>query len=241
MRKESILLTAREAIRSITIDFRQYDPQIMLFCSIIGLISDNAIHFKREAPKEGVWMNQSGRANMRWLAGRELIDFMCATVEAARWTPELLASTCSRVFRSRARPVTVPGSALKGIRIETGMEAFACRQCGHCCRKLDYHNDVTAEDTARWQSLGRRDILQWVQDNSRHGQASAYRVWVAPGTHSLADGCPFLKLDPTTNRWNCQIHQLKPQICRNYPVSRKHADMTGCRGFEKPAKGRPAN
>jgi Fe-S-cluster containining protein len=52
-----------------------------------------------------------------------------------------------------------------------------------------------------------------------------------PGTREFAEACPFLQQKPAENRWICRIHNVKPQICRNYPVSRKHAVMTGCSGF----------
>lgn len=54
-----------------------------------------------------------------------------------------------------------------------------------------------------------------------------------PGKNQLADTCPFLKKIPAENRWVCKIHDIKPAICRRYPVSRKHAVMTGCPGFDK--------
>ena len=234
MEKDSIFLTCEQARRAIAIDFRQYAPQTMLFCSIIGLISDNKIHFKREPGKTGLWVNQEGRSNMRWLEGDQLIDFMCRTMESARWTPELLASVCSRVFRSRAQTATDPRTGCMGVRIETQMASFACRQCGRCCNALDYRYDVTGEDVSRWKDLGRRDILEWVEKVEPDQGQAGYRVWVVPGTHRQAETCPFLKKDPASNLWACQIHTVKPQICRNYPVSRKHAVMTGCPGFSQP-------
>ncbi|OQY08333.1 MAG: hypothetical protein B6I22_00910 [Desulfobacteraceae bacterium 4572_123] len=45
--------------------------------------------------------------------------------------------------------------------------------------------------------------------------------------------CPFLKKIPSENRRLCAIHDIKPAICRQYPVSRKHALITGCPGFDK--------
>jgi len=234
MEESSIFLTAEEAIDAIIIDFRQYDPQIMLFCSIIGLISKNEIHFKREPGRSGVWFNRGGRANMRWLEGADLVEFMCTAIRETRWTTELLAAVCSRVFQGRAQAVVNPENGRQGLQIETQMASFACHQCGRCCRSLDYHHDVTAADVARWKSLARDDILRWVDPEARQNDSVGYRIWVVPGTHQLAEACPFLKREPAANRWVCDIHTVKPQICRNYPVSRKHATMTGCPGFNKP-------
>lgn len=234
MEESSIFLTAEEAVDAISIDFRQYDPQIMLFCSIIGLITDDRIHFKRQPGEKGVWVNQQGRANMRWLEGNDLIEFMCKAIHDTRWTAELLASVCSRVFQSRVRKAVHPETGRPGLQIETNMGSFACLQCGRCCRTLDYHNEVTSEDVDRWKASGRDDILRWVDTVARGDGAVSYRIWVVPETRQLAGTCPFLKKNPTTDRWDCGIHEVKPQICRNYPVSRKHATMTGCRGFGKP-------
>lgn len=235
MEKKAVFLTDEEAVDAIVIDFRHYEPQVMLFCSIIGLIFDNRIHFTREPGKPGVWIGRSGQANMRWLEGDDLVEYMCTAVRDASWTTEKLAAVCSRVFRSRARPGLDPETGQKGLWIETHMEAFDCRQCGNCCRSLDYHHEVTTADVEKWKSLGRDDILRWVDPvttGNREKQVG-YRIWVVPGTHQLAARCPFLKRVPGKDRWICDIHAVKPKICRNYPVSHKHAAMTGCRGFQK--------
>jgi uncharacterized membrane protein YhaH (DUF805 family) len=64
--------------------------------------------------------------------------------------------------------------------------------------------------------------------------------WVIPGTNEFAPSCPFLKRGGSPHQWICSIHDVKPDICRNYPVSRKHALMTGCPGFDIHAPGQPA-
>jgi Fe-S-cluster containining protein len=125
-----------------------------------------------------------------------------------------------------------PQTGCRGICIETGMESFYCRQCGRCCRTLDYHSGITAEDVASWQESGRADILEWVGVTRSNCLVPVYRIWVTPGTNQLAEVCPFLKRQSSENRWLCRIHDVKPKICREYPVSRKHALKTGCRGFE---------
>ena len=111
------------------------------------------------------------------------------------------------------------------------MEDFRCRQCGQCCRTLDYHDQLTAEDVASWQACQQTEILDWVGVFRGEGGQAVYRMWVKPGTTQLVETCPFLHQVASQNRWECRIHQVKPGICRNYPVSRKHALMTGCPGF----------
>jgi Fe-S-cluster containining protein len=231
--KDTVFLSTREAIEAIIADFRQYDPQIILFCGIIPLITDQRIHLKRAPGKDGAWVNRPGKTAMKWLDGPELVEHMCGAIISTRWSPELLADVCSRVFQTRAVIDTDPGTGEAGIRLRTHMEDYACRQCGHCCRFLDYQNEVTAEDVAIWRAAGRNDILKWVTEIRGEGTALKFRAWVDPKTGKQADECPFLIRKSERGRWHCRIHDVKPAICRHYPMSRKHAVMSGCRGFEK--------
>jgi len=230
--KESIFLTIDQALEAICFDFRQYDPQILLFCEIVRLISGGGTLVKRDTQKNGAWISEAGRRNLRWMNGPELVEYVCEILTSADLNPEMLSSICARVFRTRVVPTVDPETGHRGLRIETGMETFICRQCGQCCQSLDYHNEVTAEDVAQWKELGRPDILKWVGVFKRDGRATGYRIWMTPGTRQLAEQCPFLHKEPSENRWTCRIHDVKPAICREYPVSRKHALMTGCPGFE---------
>lgn len=231
--QSSIYLTRQEAIAAICIDFRQYDPQILLFAEVLPLLTKGQIHLKRDPGKEGAWINRSGKPSMQWMDGGELIDFMCDAVSKAPWTAELLASVGQRVFQSRVRPVLRPETGDFGIQVETNMAEFHCRQCGHCCRSLDYHQELTEADVALWRAQGRTDVLDWVETASVDGTAPVYRIWVSPKTGRIASTCPFLHKEDTSNRWFCGIHEIKPGICRQYPVSRKHAIMTGCPGFQR--------
>jgi len=78
--KASIFLTTREAIQAITTDFRQYNPQIILFSSLIRLITNDRIHSKRAPGKNGAWTNRSGTSQMKWLEGPELVEYMCDAI-----------------------------------------------------------------------------------------------------------------------------------------------------------------
>jgi Fe-S-cluster containining protein len=44
--------------------------------------------------------------------------------------------------------------------------------------------------------------------------------------------CPLLRKLPNQEKYICRIHDLKPEHCRAYPRSRKHAQKTGCKGFD---------
>jgi hypothetical protein len=79
----------------------------------------------------------------------------------------------------------------------------------------------------------RDDIIRWVGLEIRRDNDRAYRIWIDPDTGRPADVCPWLIRVPGSHLYKCGIHEEKPEICRLYPGSRKHAVMTGCRGFEK--------
>ncbi len=232
MEKESIFLTTHEAVEAIICDFRQYDAQIVLFAGILPLITDNRIHLKRDHRKTGAWVNRTGKSQMKWLDGPELVEYMCNAIHQTPWDPELLASVCARVFRTRSIPHENTSKGHTGVLIETDMEAFHCRQCGFCCRFLDYHNEVTAEDVALWKASKRNDILKWVHEITVDGEPRGYRAWVVPSTQKQAEACPFLEKAKGLQLWRCRIHDVKPAICRQYPLSRKHAVMSGCSGFK---------
>jgi Fe-S-cluster containining protein len=229
-----IFLTRDKVVESVCNDFRQYEPQILLFCEVIRLISGgDTVVRKMPDDKNGVWVRVAGLRNLRWMEGPELVEHMCATLKAVDLAPDLLAAIASRVFQTRALPAVDPATGHEGFLIETGMENFHCRQCGHCCQSLDYSYEVTAADVDRWRKLGRTDILKWVGSFKDEDGQTVYQIWVTPGTRHRVDICPFLKQNSAETRWYCRIHDAKPAICREYPVGRKHALMTGCPGFEK--------
>ena len=230
--KDSVFLTTEQAIEAVCIDFRQYAPQVLLFSEILSVLSKGDILSRREMGKDGIWIRGTGERKMRWLEGPQLIDGMCDILSGSRPDPMALAAVCARVFQTRAFPDKDPTTNRPGVRVLTGMEDFNCHQCGKCCQKLDYHNEVTAEDVDYWEQTGRGDVLAWVGTFKKNGQEAIYRIWIKPGTRTFAETCPFLQKNPHDNKWICRIHDAKPRICREYPVSRKHAIMTGCPGFE---------
>jgi len=229
--KESIFLSTGQALRAVCLDFMRYEPQTMLFSEIMRVISGGDAIIRRESGKGGVWIGTVSRSKMNWLNDEDLGEFMCRALDT--YDPDLktMVSVCSRVFQTRVYPDTHPETGHEGIRIETGMENFTCRQCGNCCKSLDYHDAVTFEDVALWEKTQRLDILDHVGRYTKPDGTAKYRIWITPGAADLEDICPFLQHLPEENRWICTIHNVKPSICRNYPVSRKHGLMTGCPGF----------
>jgi len=116
-----------------------------------------------------------------------------------------------------------------GIWVETEMEKFHCKQCGHCCINLSgaYCNSVLDEDVNRWELEDRYDILKFVDQSSFFND-----IWIDQETGEELDRCPWLKRLPNTDTYICRIHHTKPTHCRNYPFSKRHALTTGCKGFD---------
>jgi Fe-S-cluster containining protein len=57
-------------------------------------------------------------------------------------------------------------------------------------------------------------------------------LWISPAKGDDVKRCPWLRKLPNQDKYICRIHDVKPEHCRAYPKSRKHALKTGCRGFE---------
>jgi len=235
MEKQTILLGFKEACQAICRDLRQYEPQAMLLKAISQRLCGDAILCR--PGDDGIWARVPGRHKMRRLEGSDLVEFVCRRVSKADLSPSVLAAVCSMVFQTRAHPVLDQQGGERAIRIETGLDRFACHRCGHCCRALVFNDGVDDEDVARWKARGRDDILKWVGSAQDESGRPTYRIWVSPGTHVFAATCPFLITDkgPESKgeQWLCSIHETKPRICRQYPVTRNHALMTGCPGFDR--------
>lgn len=170
---------------------------------------------------------------MQKISPGELGNLLLSTLETRMPGIPKLAELCELVFQSPAYPGTDEDGNRRGILVETGMESFVCRQCGKCCRSLDYRFELTEDDVRMWKKLGRKDILEWVAEFRRRGRAASYAIWVTPGTREFAPVCPWLKEIAGTGKWECLIHEVKPDVCRQYPASIKHARMTGCPAFDR--------
>lgn len=86
----------------------------------------------------------------------------------------------------------------------------ACNACGKCCVK--YSNgqlSASREDIDLWESF-RPDISEYVVDG---------QIWFEPSTQKLIELCPWLKKDPNSNRYLCDIYLDRPEDCRTYPAT----------------------
>jgi Fe-S-cluster containining protein len=91
---------------------------------------------------------------------------------------------------------------------------------------------VGEEDIVLWTDSGRSDILEWVHFRPIGNGDHAYEVWIDPETHQEVAECPWLKKLSDGDGYMCQIHDVKPSICRHFPGSKKHAEDIGCLGLE---------
>ncbi len=234
---DAIFLSLEEATSAIAFDFSHYPLQPRLLLDLCPLILGDDAVIVSDHRQEGIWMSTPGRRSvrkMKKLKFWELSDLLLKTLVRSPPEPEMLAAICSRVFLTPVR-VEHPGNGGKpGVRIETGMALFTCRQCGQCCRQLDYHHELSETDYQTWVSLGRGDILRWVGVMNPNGTGRSYGIWIKPGTREYVPVCPWLKpVSPAAGQsaYECRIHEVKPEICRQYPGTRKHAQMTGCPAF----------
>jgi len=217
-----------EAIRT---DFSQYGPQKLLFLELCKFILDQDTVVKKDPNGQGVWITLPPGRRMQFLSFHDLDEYLISVLEKQPPALDVLTAVCQRVFRTAVCPGHDKSGKQDGIWVETGMEAFKCRQCGQCCRTLNYHDGCTIENYRNWAHHGRTDIMKWVNPITQDGEIVSCRIWVEPGTHRYAEVCPWLRKIPDKNRYECQIHDVRPQICRQYPGTRKHAEMTGCTGF----------
>ena len=70
------------------------------------------------------------------------------------------------------------------------------------------------------------------QDRIAVGDACVYDIWISPRTGDDVSRCPWLRKVPGSDKYTCRIHDVKPDRCRQYPLSRRHAEETGCKGFD---------
>ena len=230
-KKERFFLTIDETLDAVRCDFAQYASQFNLFSAIWPMIFGDGAYVLRDARSRSVWAKISGKTKLIPSSEDDLKQRILDRLGRYPPEPEHLARICSRVFGAHVEAGVGPEPhSSPGIWVDTGMAGFVCTQCGRCCRSLNYHDGCSVRDYQGWQDLGRTDILDWVGVVRQHGQVAACRIWIKPGTNDFAETCPWLTRSPGSNRTICTIHDVRPSICRQYPGSRKHARMTGCRG-----------
>ena len=229
--RETLFLTLDEAKDAIARDFFQYPEQLKLLASLVQPVFGDDAYLIQEQNRRFVWLKSSRLKKPTLLPVDQLGEFILKQLDRNLPLPEQMARICARVFQTPVTPARSKNDqSLPGLRIQTGMDDFVCFQCGRCCRNLAYKDGCTVSDYRHWSELGRTDILAWVGTVKQKGEVTACRIWIVPGTNRYADSCPWLKRGNNPNRYICTIHEVRPTICRQYPGTRKHARMTGCKG-----------
>jgi len=230
---DTIFLSQTEALAAIRLDFMQYGPQFALFQALCPIISGNRTIVVPEGKNDCVLITRGQKSKTRRMNQDELGKYLYTQLQKKSCSLKVLAEICSRVFETPVRVGKHKKTGCNGIEIKTDMARFHCRQCGYCCRNLIYHNDCTKEDYRQWQALGRIDILERVKVIQAEDKTATYKIWLDTDTDRLSDECPWLRESKVKNRFECRIQDVKPEFCRVYPLTRKHAAMTGCKGTFK--------
>jgi len=89
----------------------------------------------------------------------------------------------------------------------------ACTHCGKCC--LKYKGDkwlgsATEADMLLWL-IRAPEVLDYLGGNH-------YDLWVSPETGKELQRCPWLDKLPSQEKYRCRIHDVRPEVCRDYPI-----------------------
>lgn len=113
-------------------------------------------------------------------------------------------------------------------------QTFNCHCCGNCCLNLSdaYNGCISDADLKRWRQLDRKDLLAWVVTLDLGAENKLHTAWVNPDTGDDTERCPWL-LDLLGQKGHiCGIDDIKPDHCRAYPEHQRHAESTGCHGYQ---------
>ncbi|MGA7144202.1 MAG: YkgJ family cysteine cluster protein [Desulfobacterales bacterium] len=231
MEKHKKFLTIREAIRDIIDSLVRPDcveeiAEIFSFLEGGSAGTTQGIHPLAENKAPGIIYQPKESDEEEFYHWREFEDLLTRALDDK--LPEDIAIIYTKVFWVHSCEGLDTERNEKGIWVETEMEKFRCKQCGHCCLNLTdaYCNSVLDEDVNRWKSEDRDDILKFVDQSSFFND-----IWIDQETGEELGRCPWLK-KLSNNKYTCRIHHTKPTHCRNYPHSKRHALTTGCKGFD---------
>ena len=100
-----------------------------------------------------------------------------------------------------------------------------CTRCGKCCENYGdgLLGSATEADLQRLEN--RPDVLRYLD--------ALGDFWISPITHDDMHRCPWLRKLPNQATFKCRIHDVRPDICRNYPVSIDQMIKDGCEMLEE--------
>ena len=104
-----------------------------------------------------------------------------------------------------------------------------CNGCGKCCVKYTEGAGgaglgcATERDLERLRE--RPDVLAWIPHMPPD-------LWIHPATGEEAMRCPWLRKLLNRTVYKCRIHDVRPDICRNYPLDKEQMRNDGCEMLE---------
>lgn len=103
-----------------------------------------------------------------------------------------------------------------------------CTQCGKCC--LEYKGDswlgpANELDMAAWEIFN-PEVLDYL-DPLTHA------MWRSPVSGESLTRCPWLQKLPDEEKYNCQIHEGRPEVCSDYPIDIGQMIELGCEMLEE--------
>jgi Fe-S-cluster containining protein len=174
--------------------------------------------------RDGLWIKYQG--SEKFYYGFDLVELFLDLLSSK--PADTVSEVYSEIEWVKAGVSKHPKTSIAGLLVETEMEKFKCVQCGHCCLDLSgvYQTSVPEIDIKRWKRAQRFDILEWVAPFEGMND-----IWISPKTGEYVNRCPWLRKLPKQRKYICRIHETKPEHCRNFPKSKRHALDTGCKGF----------
>ena len=104
-----------------------------------------------------------------------------------------------------------------------------CLRCGKCCKQANGILRASINDIALWIWNGRFDVLEWVNPVIvPTGDVVAFDLWIDPVTKDATKECPWLRKSRSRGRYECAIHDVKPEACKKFPREFEHAKRVGC-------------
>jgi Fe-S-cluster containining protein len=174
--------------------------------------------------RDRLWIKYHG--SEKFYYGTDLVDFFLDLLSSK--PAETVSMVYAEIEWAQANVAKHPKTGVTGLLVETEMEKFKCVQCGHCCLNLSdaYQTSVPDSDVNRWKREQRFDILERVDTF-----AGINDIWISPKTGEAVSRCPWLRKLPKKSKYICRIHETKPEHCRNFPKSKRHALDNDCKGF----------
>ena len=174
--------------------------------------------------RDGLWIKYHG--SEKFYHGIDLVELFLDLLSSK--PAETVSMVYAEIEWVQANVAKHPKTGVSGLLVETEMEKFKCVQCGHCCLNLSdaYQTSVPETDIKRWNREQRFDILEWVGPFEGMDE-----IWISPKTGEYVNRCPWLRKLPKQKKYICRIHGTKPEHCRNFPKSKRHALDNDCKGF----------